>query len=145
MRCLLDTCVISEFVKPRPNAAVLEWLDRCDETGLYLSVLTLGEIRKGVEKLPNTKRRRALHAWLDQDLTPRFDGRILDVTREVALAWGAIQGQSERSGSALPVIDALIAATALTYDLTVVTRNESDMGRSGALVFDPWRNEESLR
>jgi predicted nucleic acid-binding protein len=131
--------VISEFVKPRPNAAVLEWLDQRDETGLYLSVLTLGEIRKGIEKLPNTKRRRALQAWLDQDLTPRFDGRILDITLEVALAWGAIQGQSERSGSAIPVIDALIAATALTYDLTVVTRNESDMSRSGAIVFDPWR------
>jgi predicted nucleic acid-binding protein len=138
VRYLLDTCVISEFVKPKPAPAVLAWLRECDESSLYLSVLTLGEIRKGVERLPTSRRRQSLEAWLEKDVRERFRGRLLDVTEDIALEWGRIQGAAEVLGQPLPVVDSLLGATALAYDLTVATRNDTDVGRSGARVVDPW-------
>jgi len=135
---LVDTCVISELVKPRANARVVRWLRARTEATLFLSVLTLGEVQKGVEKLVKGRRRAAIEQWLDEDLHARFEGRVLDVTVEVARLWGKIQGRTEREGRIVPAIDALIAATAMTHEMTVVTRNESDIARAGAHVFDPW-------
>jgi predicted nucleic acid-binding protein len=136
--CLLDTCVLSELARPRPDAGVLAWLEEADESSLYLSVITLGELEKGIARLPASARRRKIERWVRQDLAARFEGRLLDVDRVVAERWGAISGESEAHGAPLPVIDALIAATALTHGLDVATRNTSDLERCGARCVNPW-------
>ena len=138
MSWLLDTCVVSEMVRPTPAPAVVDWLGSCAEESLYLSVLTLGEIRKGVAKLEDSARRTRLEAWLRHDLPDRFAGRVLPVDHPVAAIWGRLCGEAERGGSPLPVIDSLIAATALHHGLTVLTRNTRDLERCGAACFDPW-------
>lgn len=139
MGYLLDTCVLSELAKPRPNAGVLAWLEAADETQLHLSVVTFGELEKGIARLPASARRRKLEQWLRQELAARFDGRLLDVDRKVAQRWGAISGASEARGAPLPVIDALIAATGLVHGLDVVTRNTADLERCGAHCLNPWQ------
>ncbi len=138
MRYLIDTCVIAEVVKPKPCAAVLEWLENQEETRLYVSVLTLGEIAKGIEKVRNEKRRKSLHLWLADDLIERFSGRILPVNEQIAVTWGQIQGRAELQGKSMPTIDGLIAATALVFNMVVVTRNVADMEASGAVLLNPW-------
>lgn len=138
MKFLLDTCLISELVKKEPNAAVVTWLDEQDEQGLFLSVLTLGELQKGISKLSGSTRKDELQAWVEHDLAERFAGRILDLDQETALAWGTLQGDAERKGEKLPVMDSLIAATATAHGLIVVTRNVKDIERCRAKVFNPW-------
>lgn len=142
--CLLDTCVLSELARPRPDGGVLAWLDAADESVLYLSVVTLGELEKGIARLPVSARRRKIERWVRQDLAARFEGRLLDVDRAVAERWGAMSGESEGRGVPLPVIDALIAATALTHGLDVVTRNTSDLERCGARCINPWKAPPEL-
>lgn len=139
MSYLLDTCVISELAKPSPAAPVLEWLEREPEDRLFLSVLTLGELQKGIAKLPDSRRREDLKAWLESDLHLRFAGRILEVDETVALTWGKAEGEAERKGRKMPVVDGLIAATALAHGLVVVTRDRSGVEVSGVEVFDPWQ------
>lgn len=139
MRYLLDTCVISEVVRPRPDARVMEWMEQCPGESAFLSVLTLGQIQKGIRRLTDTKRRNTIQRWLDNDLRTRFEDRILSVDEDVALTWGLIQSEAERRGATIPVIDGLIAATAITRNITVATRNEQDMTRTGALVVNPWK------
>ena len=141
MNYLLDTCVISELHKPEPDAGVVRWLENADETALYLSVLTLGELEKGIAGLPASARRRKLEAWVRKDLAERFRGRLLDVNADVAAKWGALSGDSESRGMPLPVIDALLAATSLVHDLTVATRNTTDFERCGAGCVNPWRGQ----
>lgn len=138
MNVLLDTCVLSEMVKPSPRQAVLGWLEGQREEHLYLSALTFGEIQKGIAKLSDGRRRRALQAWVDGDLRDRFFGRILDVDHVVASRWGLLLGSAERRGTRLQVIDSLIAATAITHGLVVATRNIEDMVRCGAEAVNPW-------
>jgi toxin FitB len=138
VKYLLDTCVISELIRPVPSTIVTEWIDCHDEEVFFLSVITLGEIEKGISKLAEGKKKMQLQVWLADELPERFKGRILSVTTEVALCWGGILGDSEKKGKTLPVVDALIAATAITNELTLVTRNTSDMRASGASLFDPW-------
>lgn len=138
MKFLLDTCLISELVKKEPNAAVVTWLDEQDEQNLFLSVLTLGELQKGISKLSGSTRKDELQAWVEHDLAERFAGRILDLDLETALAWGTLQGDAERKGEKLPVMDSLIAATATAHGLIVVTRNIKDIERCKAKVFNPW-------
>ena len=138
MRFLLDTCVVSEFARPRPAASVTGWLAAQREEDLYLSVLTLGEIQKGIAALADGRRQARLQAWLDDDLQQRFGGRIVGITAQVALLWGRISGEAARRGRPVPVIDALIAASASAIDATVVTRNESDLRNAGARTFNPW-------
>jgi len=138
MKYLLDTCVISESVKKTPEARVMEWLENCDEDLLYISVLTLGEIQKGIAKLSDSMRKQHIQKWLDADLRDRFEGRILPITEDIALSWGVIQGEAESKGAPIPTIDSLIGATALAYNLCVVTRNENDIQRTGAHVLNPW-------
>lgn len=138
MRFLLDTCVLSEMIKPRPNRHVTAWLSECDENALFLSVLTLGEIQKGIAKLPGGVRKNAIQHWLDNDLRERFADRILAISAEVALTWGTVAGDAEKQGKPLPSIDGLLAATALAHNLTLVTRNENDMRRTGVRLFNPW-------
>lgn len=138
MTFLLDTCVISELVKPRPDRKVVGWVDSVDERKLFLSVLTLGELEKGISKLPESSRKSDLREWLEHDLIDRFAERILPVDAAVAVAWGKIQGEAERAGAKLPVIDSLLAATAEIHSLTIATRNVADFVRCGATVFNPW-------
>ena len=131
--------MLSELAKPRPDAGVLGWLEEADENRLYLSVLTLGELEKGVARLPASARRTRIERWVRRDLAARFEGRIVDVDRTVAERWGAISGVSESRGTPLPVIDALLAASALVHGLEVVTRNTADLERCGARCVNPWR------
>jgi len=138
VKYLIDTCVISELVKPRPNRAVVGWLRDCDEERLFLSVLTIGELQKGIARLPPSKRRTSLEMWVDQNLRDRFAERTLPVDVEVAERWGQLVADAERRGEPVPAIDSLIAATALTHGLTIITRNTDDMRRCGASVLDPW-------
>ena len=135
---LLDTNCISELVRSRPEPCVLEWMDAADESLLYLSVLTLGEIRKGVAGLPQGKRHTQLEMWLELDLQARFSGRILPVDALIADRWGLIAAEAKRKGSALSAIDGLLAATALQHNLTIVSRNISDFTNTRVPTLNPW-------
>ncbi len=139
MKYLLDTCVISELIKRMPNRNVVRWCEQVDDEELFLSVLTFGEIHKGIEKLSETRRKNELHQWVENDLKKRFEKRILSIDLNVAKIWGKIQGKAEKSGEPMPTIDGLIAATGKTYNLTVVTRNIDDMKPSGVLLYNPWK------
>jgi predicted nucleic acid-binding protein len=120
---LLDTNVISEWVKPQPNPQVTAWLAEVDEDLVFLSVASLAEIRRGVELMPPGKRRDRLAAWLADDLPARFEGRILDIDRRVAEAWGVFVARGQTAGMNVSVLDAFFAATAEVHGLTLVTRN----------------------
>ena len=135
---LLDTNIISELIKPKPEANVTEWVENTDESLLYFSVLTLGEIRRGIAALPQSRRRATLEAWLDKDLRARFEGRILVIDQEVADRWGLLTAAARNSGIVLPVIDGLLAATALEHNLTLVTRDTGQIPSMGVAVFNPW-------
>jgi predicted nucleic acid-binding protein len=135
---LLDTNLVSELIKPKPEIKVQKWIDSADESLLYLSVLTLGEIRKGIAILPNAPRRQSLEAWLSNDLLLRFSGRILPVNKDVADQWGWIAAKAVAAKSLLPAIDGLLAATALHHNLTFVSRNTKDVAVSGVATFNPW-------
>jgi predicted nucleic acid-binding protein len=132
---LIDTNVVSELMKPRPSSRVVDWIDAHEEQLFHLSVLTLGEIRRGIVQLPPSRRRTDLAAWLSGDLLTRFAGRILQIDQEVADRWGHLAGAK---GATMPVMDGLLAATALQHNLTLVTRNTKDMTRTGVGLFNPW-------
>ena len=138
MKFLLDTCVISEIIRRKPSGEVIKWIKKEAENNLFISVLTLGEIHKGIEKLPESKRKEELHNWVENDLKERFWKRIISVDIQVAMIWGKIQGMAERAGRPMPAIDSLIAATGITHHLTVVTRNTLDMSKSGVALLNPW-------
>lgn len=138
MKFLLDTCLISELVKKEPNPSVVSWLDEQDEQKLFLSVLNLGELQKAISKLPDSKKKTELQSWVELDLVERFNGRILEIDLDTAISWGRLQGEAERVGEKLPVMDSLIAATAATHGLIVVSRNERDIERCGVRVCNPW-------
>jgi predicted nucleic acid-binding protein len=140
---LLDTNVVSELVKPRPAQSVVKWVDSTDENLLFLSVLTLGEIRKGIAGLVKRGRRGALETWLETSLRSRFAGRILAVDEAVADRWGALSAAAAAAGAPVPGIDGLLAATALQHNLTLVTRDAADVARTGALVFNPFDKDDS--
>ena len=135
---LLDTNVISDLIRPRPDPRVVRWVEATDEALLYLSVLTLGEIRKGIAALENASRRARLEAWLRTALRPRFSGRILPVDEAVADRWGWITATAARAGAPVPVIDGLLAATALHHNLTLVTRNTDNVTGTGVSLLNPW-------
>jgi toxin FitB len=135
---LLDTNCVSELVRVKPEPRVMEWMEATDEGMLYLSVLTLGEIRKGLAGLAPGKRRTHLETWLEVALQARFAARILAIDAAVADRWGLLAAQAKGRGTSLPIIDGLLAATALHYNLTVVTRNSSDFRNAQVQVLDPW-------
>jgi tRNA(fMet)-specific endonuclease VapC len=138
MKYLLDTCVISELVAKHPNPQVVDFVDALDSDGVYLSVITIGEIAKGVEKLPKSKRKQDLHSWLKEDLLVRFRGRIIPLDTEALMQWGVLVARLESTGITLPAIDSLIAATTLTHKLTLVTRNVDDFSSTGIEIVNPW-------
>lgn len=138
MKYLLDTCVISELVRPKPATSVANWIREQQEDLLHFSVLTLGELRKGIDRLPEGRKRVRLENWLNRDLRLRFIGRWLPIDEEIAERWGLMNTRAIAQGRAMPVIDSLIAATALVHGMTVVTRNTDDMQPSGVLLLNPW-------
>ena len=135
---LLDTNIVSELVSIQPNPKVLHWLAAAEESRLFLSVITLGEIRQGVAALPVSRKRTRLEQWLDEDLRVRFSGRVLPVDANIADRWGWLTAQARLAGRSLPVLDALIAATALERNLVLVTRNQSDFDVPGLATLNPW-------
>jgi predicted nucleic acid-binding protein len=135
---LLDTNIPSEMTRPSPQESVAKWLDDADDNLLYFSVISLGEIFKGIATLPESKRRSQLQHWLTETLRPWFQDRILPVNELIAERWGLMAGQSKLKGRPLKVEDGLIAATALEHDLTVVTRNIKDFEDLGVAVIAPW-------
>jgi predicted nucleic acid-binding protein len=136
---LLDTNCISEIVRIRPEPRVLAWIGDADENLLYLSVLTFGEIRKGVAMLSQGKRRSRLEAWLEVELQARFSGRILPIDEPVADRWGLLAANAKAKGKALSIIDGLLAATAIHHNLTVVSRNVNDFAPTQVPVVSPWQ------
>jgi hypothetical protein len=138
MPYLLDTNVFSEPARLDPDAGVLSWLKAIDALEAHLSVLTLGEIEKGLSLMPPGPRKKALRDWLRHDLRERFRGRILPLGPEAAVAWGELDAQGQRMGRPLPVVDGLLLATAQVHDLTFVTRNLRDCGDRGVEVLNPW-------
>lgn len=134
---LLDTCVISELARPTPDPGVLAWLDSVNDDALRLSVVTLGEIKKGADLLEDGPRKVRVEAWLDE-LRATFTDRILPVDEAVALRWGAISAASRRAGRAKPPIDSLLAATAVCHQLKLATRNVADFEGTGAVIVNPW-------
>ncbi len=142
MNYLLDTNVISELVKSIPNQNVLKWIDSTDEEKLYLSVITLGEIRKGVTGIHDPLRQKKISQWLEVELPNYFEDRILNIDIKIADIWGQLQ--SRNKGHTLPAIDGLIAATAKTHDLTLVTRNTKDFIHTSIQIINPWEKNPSL-
>ena len=136
---LLDTNVVSELMKVRPSRRVVEWVDATSEELLHLSVITIGEVRKGIDLLDEADpKRAALQAWLDRDVRVRFAGRLLAFDDAVAERWGQLEALARKRRLTLPTIDAQLAATALHHGLTFVTRNTADIGPMGISVFNPW-------
>jgi len=136
---LLDTNVVSELIRVRPESKVVSWFQATSEELLHLSVLTIGEIRKGIDSLPRSNKRALLESWLANDLVLRFAGRILEVNLDIAERWGLISARAKTAGTPLAVIDGLMAATALHHNLTLVTRNTKDVRMAGINVLNPWQ------
>ncbi|MEA3359266.1 MAG: type II toxin-antitoxin system VapC family toxin [Thermodesulfobacteriota bacterium] len=140
MKYLLDTCVISELVKPSPSPMVLDWLNDVPSERLFLSVITIGEIRKGLTKLPDSKRTDRLTEWLNS-LLEDYRDRIYTIDLTVAENWGVMQGKAEKSGMPMSSMDSLIAAIAYTHNLVLVTRNVIDFKVSNLPINNPWKGD----
>jgi len=138
VRLLLDTNVLSEVTKPRPDERVLEWLDQLDEDRAFISVVSIAEIRRGVALMDGGRKRDALAEWLSHDLPQRFEGRVMPVQEPVALAWGDLMALAKRNGLGLTSMDGLIAATAVAHDLVLATRNTKDFEGLGVEILNPW-------
>ena len=138
MAYLLDTNVLSEFLKKAPNELVIQWFSESDESQHHISTLTIGEIQKGISKLTASRRKDELKDWFDRVIT-RYQDRIVPVGLETARIWGDLIASLELRGRSLPVIDSLIAATALERDLTIVTRNETDFEPTGVKFLNLWQ------
>jgi predicted nucleic acid-binding protein len=137
---LLDTNVVSEWVRPRPAESVVAWLADVDEDLVFMSVVSFAELRRGIELLPPGRRRDRLEEWLAADLAGRFQGRILDVDPLVADAWGRIMARGHRAGRMPGAVDAFFAATAESHELTLVTRNIRDFENLGIYLYNPWEH-----
>lgn len=138
MNFLLDTNLVSEWTKPRPNPGVVSWLADADEDRVFISVVTIAELRHGVERLAIGRRRKRLTEWIEGELLFRFDGRILPIDAATADAWGRIVAHREGLGRPIGTMDAFIAATAQVHKLTLATRNHTDFEASVAAVVNPW-------
>ncbi|HZD57790.1 MAG TPA: type II toxin-antitoxin system VapC family toxin [Anaerolineales bacterium] len=138
MSYILDTNVISELVAAQPDENVAHWIDSVDPERVFLSVITIGELKRGIEKLPDSRRKEQLERWLNEDLLVRFQDHLLAIDVDVMLAWGDLVARLEAVGKPMPAIDSLIAASAAQSDFTLVTRNVADFAHAGISVFNPW-------
>lgn len=139
MNFLLDTYTISEPKQKLPNERVLEWIDAQDESKLFLSVLTIGEIRKGIVRLDSGKKKAELENWLEK-LRVRFSRRVLPITEKTFLVWGKMYGEFERNGIVHSAFDSLLEATALEHDMIFVTRNVKNFQNSQVTILNPWED-----
>lgn len=140
MNFLLDTNIVSEWMKPRPNAGVIDWLAEADEDRIFISVVTIAEVRYGIERLPQGVRRERLNTWLTDDLPLRFEARVLPIDAKTGDCWGRVMARGRDAGRPAGAMDAFIAATSERYDLTLATRNGSDFEALGIRVVNPWRD-----
>ena len=138
MNYILDTNVISELVAPQPDANVTRWIESIDPQTVYLSVITVGELKKGIEKLPDSRHKTILEDWLVNDLLVRFQDQLLPLDSSTMLAWGSLVARMEAIGKLMPAIDSLIAATALHNGHTLSTRNVGDFEQAGISLLNPW-------
>ena len=138
MNYLLDTNVLSEATRPQPDARAAAWLRTRSALTLFISVVSIAEIRKGILLLPEGKKRRNLEGWLESELLPAFSGRVIPLGEAEMNEWAGLQANAEKSGHRLPVVDSLIAATARCHRLTLATRNLHDFRHCGIPVIDPW-------
>jgi predicted nucleic acid-binding protein len=135
---LLDTNVISEGARPLPDPGVMQWLTEVDESRTYLSVITLAELRHGVDRLPSGRRRAELEYWLSDALPARFGARLIDVNAAIADEWGRTVASAQQQGRIIGAMDAFLAATARAHSLTLVTRNIRDFDATGIALLNPW-------
>jgi predicted nucleic acid-binding protein len=135
---LLDTNVISELRRPRPEPAVVRWMAEADEDRIFLSVVTIAELEKGVCLLPQSDKKQRLDEWITNDLLPRFDGRIVEIASDIAREWGRITAERQHGGRPIATLDAFLAATARRRDFAIVTRNDRDFSDLGLHVVNPW-------
>jgi len=138
VKFLLDTCVVSELISKSPNVGVIEWLNDQDSDHLYLSVVTIGEIQRGISKLSDIGRSNKLKEWLEDELMIKFDRRIIPLDSHVMQGWGILIAGLEKIGIKMPVVDSLIAATAISLNFTIVTRNSKDFNNTGVQLLNPW-------
>ena len=139
MNFLLDTCALSELTKRTPSSTVINWMRHHHESSYYLSVLTLGELKKGIVRLQQSRKKSKLNQWFDQELIPRFKDRIISINDRIAICWGELLAKNEGNGRSLSSIDSLIAASALAFNLILVTRNIKDFQDLGIDVINPWK------
>lgn len=144
MKYLLDTCVLSELIKPEPHIQVNEWMINANESELFISVFTIGELRKGIDKLTPGKQRQHLNQWF-QEIMEWSENRTLSFEKNAAKKWGSLLAQCESIGRAVPLVDSMIAAIAATNECTVVTRNTKDFSDLEVTVFNPWNDQESTK
>lgn len=138
MNFLLDTNAVSEWLKPRPDPGLVRWLDAIDEDRTHLSVVTIGELRRGVDRMADGHRKERLARWLTDELPVRFEGRLLPIDEAIAQAWGRVRARTDLMGRSVDPVDALFAATAESHGLTIVTRNVRDFEPTGVPIVNPW-------
>jgi toxin FitB len=138
MNYILDTNVISELISVQPNPNVIRWLEEVDSDQIYLSVIAIGELKKGIDKLPETGRKEMLDVWLREDLFVRFEDHILPIDIDTMLIWGTMNAQLEVAGRPISAIDSLLAATVKQHQFTLVTRNTSHFENTGIQLKNPW-------
>ena len=138
MNYLLDTCLLSEFTRKAPEPNVVRWMDSVEEEQLYLSVISIGEIQQVIDRLPSSRRKNDLSIWLNNGLINRFGSRTISLDISTMLLWGSLTAKMESSGKPLPVMDALLVASALQYNLVIATRNVADFLPYGVRVINPW-------
>lgn len=142
MPFLLDTNVVSETVRPRPDRTVLEWMEAQVPTDLFLAAQTIGELVRGARKIREQPRRERLERWIERDLSRQFDGRVLPFDGPTAAIWGRLMGDGDRTGRPPAAADAQIAAVAIQHELILVTRNVKDFVNFEIRLLDPWRNDD---
>lgn len=138
MNYILDTNVISELIAARPNPKVVDWIQSVESNQVFLSVIAIGELKKGIEKLLDSDRKVKLDQWLHEDLLVRFEDQILIIDQETMLIWGGLVAQLEMIGRPISAIDSLLAATALQWQYTLVTRNTAHFTMAGIVLLNPW-------
>jgi predicted nucleic acid-binding protein len=138
MNYLLDTCVLSEFTRHQPDVRVIDWLNSIEEDKLFISVITIGEIQRGIERLPDSHRKTELLIWMNNGLFTRFAERMVSIDAPTMFIWGSLVARLEAAGQPMGVMDSLIIASALQNNLIIATRNVADFLPSGVQVINPW-------